>query len=116
MRIRFSQMVGLSLAALAGLFVAADVAATEKDTKLTNLQGKVRMIDTDNSTITVDTKAGPRRLVVYNAETKFRYGHSGKGKESSAEQVHESNYISCAGTFDQKMRLVAKECVHRESR
>ena len=74
------------------------------------------MTDKDASTITVELRGGLRRLVVYSADTKFKYGRSSKGKDSSLEQVHETNYISCAGTYDQKMRLVAKECVHRESR
>ena len=84
--------------------------------KPSNLQGRVHMIDKDTSTITVDTKQGKRRLVVYSPDTKFRYGHSNKGKESTWDQVKETNYISCSGAYDDKMRLMAKECVHREAK
>ncbi len=101
---------------LAGLVCSLMPAKSENPPKLMNLQGRVRMIDTDNALITVDTKAGARRLVVYSPETKFIYGHSAKGKPSSSEQVRENNYISCSGTFDEKLRLAARECVHRESR
>ena len=114
MTIRFLNLPGYCLTALLALTAAGG--ASDKPPKLTNLQGKIHLIDKDNSTITVDTKNGSRRLIVYRPETKIRYGHSSKGKESSWEQVHETNYISCAGTYDEKMRLVASECVHRESR
>ena len=115
MRIRSSDNLGLRgavlLALVLGLLVAKD-----KSPKMTNVQGKVFMIEKDSSTIMVDTKSGDRRLVVYSPDTKFKYGRSSKGKESSSEQVKAADYISCTGTSDNRARLVAKECVHRESK
>ena len=114
MTIRFLILPAFCLTALVALMATGG--ASDKPSKATNLQGKIHIIDKDSSTITVDTKNGSRRLIVYKPDTKIRYGHSNKGKESSWDQVHETNYISCAGTYDEKMRLVASECVHRESR
>jgi len=114
---RITTGIGLCLAVLFGLVVTLHMAAKDKDTtKMMNVQGRVHMVDKDSSTITVDTKDGRRRLVVYGPDTKFKYGHSTKGKDSSWDQVKENNYISCAGSYDEKTRLVAKECVHRDSK
>jgi len=90
--------------------------AKDKAPNTTKLRGKVFMIDKDSSTIMVDTNSGARRLVVYSPDTKFKYGGSGKGKESSLDEVKETHYISCTGTSDDRARLVAKQCVHRESK
>jgi hypothetical protein len=94
--------------------LALSVVAKDKAPDLINVGGKVFMIDKDSSTIMVDTKSGARRLVVYSPDTKFKYGRSGKGRESSFDQVKQADYISCTGTSDDRARLVAKECVHRE--
>src|SRR5262245_19441383 len=111
-----SKVVRLCVVVLLGIVLALNGSAKDDASKMASLQGKVFMIDKDSSTITVDTKGGVRRLVVYSADTKFKYGHSSKGKDSSSEQVKETNYISCTGAYDEKMRFVAKECVHRESK
>jgi hypothetical protein len=115
MKIGFMRIPVLCAIALVVFTVAAGVASNDKPVKPAILQGKVQMIDPESSTITVDTKNGTRRLVVYGPDTKLKYGRS-KGRDSSWDQVHEANYISCSGTWDEKERLHASECVHRESR
>ena len=116
MRISSSNTLGLWGAVLLSLTLSLSVVAKDKAPNMINLQGTVFMINKDSSTITVDTKRGARRLVVYSPDTTFRYGRSGKGKKSSVDQVMETHYISCSGTSDDSARLVAKECVHRESK
>lgn len=116
MRISSSNTLGLGVAVLFSLVLRLNVVAKDKAPNMINVQGKVFMIDKDSSTIMVDTKSGARRLVVYSRDTKFKYGRSDKGKESSLDQVRETHYISCSGTSDDRARLVAKECVHRESK
>jgi hypothetical protein len=64
----------------------------------------------------VDTKTDGRRLVMYSANTRFEYGRSGKGRESSLDQIKETDHISCTGTLDDRERLVAMKCVYRESK
>ena len=80
------------------------------------VHGKVFLIDKDSSIIMVDTITGARRVVVYSPNTKFSYGRTNRGKESTIDQVQETQYISCIGTSDERARLVAKECVHREQK
>jgi hypothetical protein len=116
MRIISTNGLGLGVAVLLSPALTFSVVAKEKGPHMINVQGKVYMIDKDSSTIMVDTKSGARRLVVYSPDTKFKYGRSGKGKESSLDEVKEAHYISCAGTSDDRERLVAKECVYRESK
>ena len=108
MRIRHNALLGLSLAA--GLtMLAAD------KPKMGNVQGRVQMMNKDNSTITVELKGGVRRNVIYSSDTRFLYGHSRDSKPGAWDQVKESYYISCAGTFD-PVDLKAKECVYREQK
>jgi hypothetical protein len=114
MRIHSSNGLGWGIAVF--LPLGLSLFANDKAPSVANIQGKVFMIDTNSSTIMVDTKSGPRRLVVYSPDTKFNNGRGGKGKESSFDQVKEADYISCTGTFDDRARLVAKECLHRESK
>jgi hypothetical protein len=99
------------------IFIVLSVNANAKDNDPNMIvQGTVFLIDKDSSIIMVDTKTGVRRLVVYSPDTKFRYGRSNKGQESSIRQVQEFQYISCSGKSDDRGRLVAKECVHREQK
>ena len=87
-------------------------AAGDKRNKVT-VSGGVYLVDQNTLTIMVDTRNGGRRLVIWNQDTKFKYGRGGKAS-SSWQQVKEAQYISCLGTLDEKLRLVADECVHRE--
>ncbi|HTS26938.1 MAG TPA: hypothetical protein VMH81_13765 [Bryobacteraceae bacterium] len=116
MRISSFNTVGFGVAVLLSLVLTLNVVAKDKAPNMTSVQGKVFMIDRDSSTIMVDAKSGARRLVVYSPDTKFNYGRSGKGKESSLDQILKTQYISCIGASDDRARLVAKECVHRESK
>jgi len=116
MRISSSNTLGLGGAVLLSLLLILNVAAKDKAPNTVNVEGKVFMIDKDSSTIMVDTKNGSRRLVVCGPATAFKYGRGGKGKESSLVQIQETEYISCTGTLDDRGRLAAKECVHRESK
>jgi hypothetical protein len=111
-----SDILVLCITVVLSMALSQNVAAKDKTPSMTSVQGKVFMIDKDSSTIMVDTKNGVRRLIVYSPETKFKYGHNGKGKDSSWGQLEETHYISCVGRSDEKMRLLATECVHRESK
>ena len=116
MRISSSDSLGLGGAVLLSLVLGLSVVAKDEALNMTNVQGRVFMIEKDNSTIMVDTKKGSRRLIVYSPETKFRDGHGGKGKDSSWERLKTTDYISCSGNSDEKARLIAKECVHHASK
>jgi hypothetical protein len=98
------------------LVLAAVSVAADNQPKMMNVQGRVQMLNQNASTITVETSGGVRRQVSYTNATKFLYGHSKKSKPGSADQVKENNYISCAGTYGEKMELKAAECVYRETK
>ena len=122
MRMRFDSLVGFCLAVLIGFVLASSLEAQDKaakaqkaEPKLSNIQGSVQMVANDVSTITVLVGSVARK-VVYNAATKFVYGHSDKNKPGALGQVKQGYYISCAGTFDDKVQLMAKECVYREEK
>jgi len=90
---------------------------TEKAGEKANVQGTVQNMSKDTSTITVRTGTGQvTRQVMYDAKTKFLYGHSDNNKPGAVAQVKESNYISCVGTYNEKSQLMATECVYRESK
>ena len=132
MRIRLACLGALSIAVLLGLISMPNVAAqekaqkaqkadkadkTEKKGEKANVQGTVQNMSKDTSTITVRTGTGQvTRQVVYDAKTKFLFGHSDNNKPGAVAQVKESNYISCVGTYNDKSQLMATECVYRESK
>ena len=129
MRIRLACLGALSIAVLLGLISMPNVAAQEKAQKAqkadktekagekANVQGTVQNMSKDTSTITVRTGTGQvTRQVIYDAKTKFLYGHSDNNKPGAVAQVKESNYISCVGTYNEKSQLMATECVYRESK
>jgi hypothetical protein len=129
MRIRLACLGALSIAVLLGLISMPNVAAQEKGQKAqkadktekagekANVQGTIQNMSKDTSTITVRTGTGQvTRQVVYDAKTKFLYGHSDNNKPGAVAQVKESNYISCVGTYNDKSQLMATECVYRESK
>ena len=98
------------------LVLGAGLTAADKAPKMMNVQGRVQMLDKNASAITVEMSGGVRRQVIYSNETKFLYGHSKKSKPGSSDQVKDGNYISCAGTYSDKMVLKASECVYREAK
>lgn len=119
MRAKFSGMLGLSFAVLLGLLLALSMMAADKPAKtpkMANLQGKVQMMNKDTSTITVEQKGGLRRQVMYSGDTKFMVGSSKSNKPGSVDQVKESYFINCSGTYNDKMQLAAKLCVYRETK
>jgi len=127
MRIRLAFLGALSIAVLVGLTMP-NLAAQEKAQKAqkadkadkgekANVQGTVQNMSKDTSTITVRTGTGQvTRQVIYDAKTKFLFGHSDNNKPGAVAQVKESNYISCVGTFNEKSQLMATECVYRETK
>jgi len=131
MRIRLACLGALSIAVLLGLISMPNVAAQEKAQKAqkadkadkkgaaekANVEGTVQNMSKETSTITVRTGTGQvTRQVMYDAKTKFLYGHSDNNKPGAVAQVKEQNYISCVGTFNDKSQLMATECVYRESK
>ena len=119
MRILFSRFLGLPLVALLSLVLVFSVAAQDKapkKSKLSNIQGKVQMINKATSTITVQN-GSTKKDVVYSADTKFLYGHSNKNTPGAVDQVKEGYFISCSGTFNAgKVQLTAQDCVYRETK
>ena len=115
MRISSSNALGWWATVLLYLVLSLNVNAKDKGSNGI-VQGKVFLIDKGSSIIMVDTITGARRVVLYSLDTKFSYGRNNKGKESSILQVQEFQYISCSGKSDDRARLVAKECVHREQK
>ena len=131
MKIRLACVGALTIAVLLGLNAMPNLAAQEKAQKAdkadkgdkkgaaekANVQGTVQNMSKDTSTITVRTGTGQvTRQVVYDAKTKFLYGHSDNNKPGAVAQVKEQNYISCVGTFNDKSQLMATECVYRETK
>ena len=131
MRVRFAGLAGLSIVVLLGLVSTPNLVAQEKAPKANkaqkkkaepqraNIQGMIQNMGKDASTITVRTGTGTgtlTRMVVYNANTKFLYGHSNDNKPGTIAKVKESNFISCVGTFDAKKQLMATECIYRETK
>jgi hypothetical protein len=110
----FTRLAGICFAVLLGSLLAPGAAAKEK-TQLANVQGKVQMIDRENSTLTVDMKGNLRRQVLVSRDTSFRYGRR-KGNTGAWDQVKEGDYISCAGEYNEKEQLKAAACTYRESR
>ncbi len=121
MRVRLAGFLGLCVAVLFGVVLGSSAVAQDKapkakaKAKAENVQGRVTAIRKATSTITVDTGPIPR-MVMYSADTKFLYGHSNDNKPGSLDKVQENYYISCSGTMDAKVQLMATECIYRESR
>lgn len=89
------------------------IAAQEKKAKPDQLNGTVRMVNKQASTITI-RKANVERTIIYNAGTKFLYGTHQHNKPSSIDELKEGWYVHCTGTFDGN-KLVANGCRFRET-
>ena len=112
-----TRLPGTGVAVAIALTLALILGVTAKDKPATvAVQGRVFLIDQSTSALMVDTKTQGRRLVLYSVNTKFEYGRSGKARESSVDQIKETDYISCTGTLDDRERLIATHCLHRESK
>lgn len=115
MRVKSSGMTGTCVGILFGLVLVFNLAAKDKAPKVMNVQGQVQSMDKNSSAILV-MNGNVRREVVYSGDTKFLYGHSKKATPGAPDQVKTGNFISCAGAYNGKTQLVAKECVYRETK
>jgi hypothetical protein len=118
MNAKLAALAAVSIVVLAGSLMMPNLAAQEKskaDKGGQNIQGTVVDISRDKSTITIRSGSATR-LVAWNANTKFLYGHSRDNKPGSVEQLKASFYIDCVAGFDAKKDLTARECVYRETR
>ena len=114
----------LAIAVIVSLFSMTTFAAQEKKgekkgaAEKANIQGTVQNMSKDTSTITVRVGTGnsATRQIVYDAKTKFLYGHSDNAKPGNVSQLKDSYFVSCAGTFNPKNQLMASECVYRETK
>ena len=113
----------LAIAVIVSLFSMTTFAAQEKKgekkgaAEKANIQGTVQNMSKDTSTITVRVGTGSAtRQVVYDAKTKFLYGHSDSAKPGNVSQLKDTYFVSCAGTFNPKNQLMASECVYRETK
>ena len=116
MRIRIGRFTGFSLAAILGLVLAFQLGAQNKPAKapkMSNVQGKVQMIDKGKMTISV-RNGNVKKDVIYSADTKFMAGHSKDNKPGTVDEVKDNFYISCAGSYAAgKVQLTARQCVYR---
>ena len=118
MNARFAALAAVSIVVLTGSLMMPSLSAQEKSKAEKggqNIQGTVVDISKDKSTITIRSGSATR-LVAWNANTKFLYGHSRDNKPGSVEQLKASFYIDCVAGFDAKKELTARECVYRETR
>jgi len=108
----------MSIVILAGSVTVPNLTAQDKAKVQAgqNVQGTVVDISKDKSMITIRTSGSATRLVGYNSNTKFLYGHSNDNKPGTIAQVKASFYISCAAGFDAKKEFTATECVYRETK
>ena len=60
-------------------------------------------------------RGNTQRQVIYNSDTKWRYGTQANNKPSSLDDLKENWYINCKGTFD-GVKLIASACRLRESK
>jgi hypothetical protein len=105
----FALCLGVLVAIAVGPAVAKDKKAKEGQ-----LNGTVKMINKDKSTIVV-RKGSAERQIVYNADTKWAYGTQSSNKASSLDDLKENWYLNCKGTFD-GVKLVASACRFREAK
>src|SRR5579864_1243239 len=93
---------------------ALTLAAADKKPKEGQLNGTVKMINKDKSTIVV-AKLNNERQIIYSADTKWMYGTQSSNKPSTMDELKEGWYVNCKGTFD-GVKLNASACRFRESK
>jgi len=106
-----------TFALILGVLVAVAVqpaVAADKKAKEGQLNGTVKMINKDTSTITV-AKGNMERQIVYSADTKWIYGTQASNKPSTFDTLKEGWYINCKGAFE-GVKLNANACRFRESK
>ncbi len=108
MRGRFALCTCWSLALMLTLALAIQASAqankAKDKPKQDRIDGRVRMINKDTSTITVrERRTNAERPVVYNDATKFTF----RNKPGSLDDVKDGRRVICLGKFDEKARLIA---------
>ncbi len=92
-----SLMVAVSL--LAPQSSAADKAKGDR------LEGTVKTINKDTSTIMIAKGSNPPHTVIFSATTKF----TKRNQPASLDDVKEGRRLICLGKFDDKTRLMATQ-------
>jgi hypothetical protein len=121
MKLRLAGSALLSAALACSLSIPSVMAQAKKAEKkaesTVNVQGMVQSINKDTSTIMIQASgSGPARPVVYDAKTKFLYGHSNDSKPGNVAALKDTYYISCAGSVGNQGQLMATDCIYREAR
>jgi hypothetical protein len=122
MRFSFTCLGALAIAVVLSLASSRDLTAQEKKAqkaaeKKTNIQGVVTNMSKDMIEVRLTDSATPStRQVVYDAKTKFMYGHSNDNKPGDISKVKTTYFISCEGNFNDKKQLMAEACVYRETK
>jgi len=93
-------------------FTMSPAVAKEKKPKVDQLNGTVRSVHKDTSTITI-RKSEIERQIVYNADTKFVRGTEKNNTPSSVDDLKEGWYAHCWGKFE-GTKLAANACRIRE--
>lgn len=104
MRGKVSKWIGLSLAMLLSLAIAAQVYGQGRPPKQGTVAGVVQNVSKDSSTITVRKGSVPKQ-VLYTNDTKFTY----RGQASSLDEVKDGRRVRCTGTYNEKTQLVATQ-------
>ena len=96
------------------LSAVAQDKAPKKAAQAQNIQGMVKLVKKDTSTISVDADSVLRQ-VKYSAATKFMTGHSDDSKAGTLDKVQIGNYISCSGPVDKGI-MTATDCLYRDKK
>jgi hypothetical protein len=104
--------VALFLSVMVAVAVGPAI-AKEKKVKQDQLNGTVRSIHKDTSTITI-RKSEIERQIAFSADTKFVKGTEKKNTPSSIDDLKEGWYAHCWGKFD-GTKLIANSCRIRET-
>ena len=67
------------------------------------MEGRVKTINKDSSTIVIAKGSNPPHTVIFNAETKF----TKRNQPATVEDLKEGRRVICLGKFDDKARLLA---------
>ena len=69
------------------------------------LEGTVKTINRDTSTIMIAKGSNPKHTVIFSSSTKF----TKRNQPGSLDDVKEGRRIICVGKFDDKSRLMATQ-------
>ncbi len=85
---------------LAVTLLAPQSSAADKGDRV---EGTVKTINKDTSTIVVAKGSNPPHTVIFNADTKF----TKRNQPGSMDDLKEGRRVICLGKFDDKTRLMA---------